>query len=157
MTPHVEVGPETTISLVDPNCWSTNLLMCMEEFYRTICCFSSFESRNLLIRVYPWIYILYGRPILLTTWCDTVTICWFWCILESTFCTADPFRWQPGVTLSPLVDSDLSLNQNSVRWTHFVDPTHFVVIQYTEDIIIPGKQKGKLKLYKVNFERTQNF
>ena len=53
-----------------------------------------------------------------------VTICWFGSILES-FCTADPFRWQHGVTLSPFVDSDLSSNQHSVRWTHLVDKTLF--------------------------------
>ena len=87
----------------------------MEEFHRTICCFSSFESHNLLIRVYPRIYILYGRPILL-------------------------------ITLSPFVDSVLSSNQHSVRWTHFVDTIFFVIFQYTEDISRPGKQKVKLKL-----------
>ena len=79
-----------------------------------------------------------------------VTICWFGSILES-FCTADPFRWQHGVTLSPFVDSDLSSNQHSVRWTHLVDTTLFVIIQYTEDFSRPAKQKDKLKLDKVIF------
>ena len=84
-----------------------------------------------------------------------VTICWFGSILESTFCTADPFRWQHGVTLSPFVDSDLSSNQHSVRWTHLVDTTLFVIIQYTEDFSRPAKQKDKLKLDKVIFwEKT---
>ena len=71
--------------------------MCMDESHRTICCFSCFESHNLLIRVYHRNNILYGGPILLTTWCETVTICWFWFILESTFCTVDPFCWHNNV------------------------------------------------------------
>ena len=100
----------------------------MEEFHRTICCFSSFESHNLLIWIYPRIYILYGRV-----------------------GRANPLRWQHSVTLSPFVDSDLSSNQHSVRWTHLVDTTLFVIIQYTEDFSRPAKQKDKLKLDKVIF------
>ena len=91
------------IWVVDPYCWSTNLLMCMGESHRTICCFSCFDS----------------------------LICWFWSILESTFCTVDPFCWQHDVTLSIFVESGLSSNHNSVRWTHFVDTIMHVIIQYT--------------------------
>ena len=75
-----------------------------------------------------------------------VTICWFGSIIETTFCTADPFCWQRGVKLSPFVDSGLSSNQHSVRWTHFVDTTMFVIIREKS-----GQQKDKLKPDKVNF------
>ena len=61
-----------------------------------------------------------------------VTICWFGSIIETTFCTADPFCWQHGVRLSPFVDSALSSNQHYVWWTHFVDTTKIVIFQYTE-------------------------
>ena len=126
MTPLVEVGPETTIWLVDPYCWSTNLLMCMGESHRKICCFSCFES----------------------------LICWFWSILESTFCTLDPFCWQHDVTLSPFVDSGLSSNQHSVQWTHFVDTIMSVIIlQY---ICEKGGQQIETRQSKFLFSDRQD-
>ena len=82
-----------------------------------------------------------------------VTICWFGSIIETTFCTADPFCWQHDVTLSPFVDSGLSSNQHSVQWTHFVDTIMSVIIQY---ICEKGGQQIETRQSKFLFSDRQD-